>query len=74
MGKSDVFSRRSDYSDGKDDNKDVVLFKSFYFVVRVTGVIFEGEEKDIFTVIRIGVRDAKFEDVVVKAVEELKKV
>ncbi|ODP46389.1 hypothetical protein BGC23_19045 [Acinetobacter baumannii] len=74
MGKSDVFSRRSDYSDGKDDNKDVVLFKSFYFVVRVTGVIFEGEEKDIFTVIRIGVRDAKFEDVVVKAGEELKKV
>ncbi|ODP65429.1 hypothetical protein BGC28_19025 [Acinetobacter baumannii] len=73
MGKSDVFSRCSDYSDGKDDNKDVVLFKSFYFVVRVTGVIFEGEEKDIFTVIRIGVRDAKFEDVVVKAVEELKK-
>ncbi|KAF4569440.1 hypothetical protein EYR36_009231 [Pleurotus pulmonarius] len=74
MGKPDALSRRSDHSDGKDDNKDVVLLKPSYFAVRATGVTLEGEEKDILTAIRTGVRDAKFEDAVAKAAEELKKV
>ena len=73
MGKPDALSRRSDHSDGKDDNKDVVLLKPSYFAVRATGVTLEGEEKDILTAIRTGVRDAKFEDAVAKAAEELKK-
>ncbi len=74
MGKPDALSRCSDHSDGKDNNKDVVLLKPSYFAVRATGVTLDGEEKNILTAIRTGVRNTKFEDVVSKAAEELKKV
>ena len=74
MGKSDALSRRSDHGSGTDDNRNLMLLTPGLFSVRaLEGVQVTGEEKDILREIRRGMKDEDQEEVVVKAVKELKK-
>ena len=74
MGKSDTLSRRSDHGSGTDDNQNLTLLTPGLFSVRaLEGVQVTGEEKDILREIRQGMEDEDQEEVVVKAVKELKK-
>ena len=74
MGKSDALSRRSDHGSGTDDNWNLTLLTPGLFSVRaLEGVQVTGEEKDILREIRRGMKDEDQEEVVVKAVKELKK-
>ena len=75
MGKADSLSRRPDHREGIDnDNKDVVLLKPEFFVIRALQqghLLIDGEENQILK----RIREAKeHDDAVVKAVEEMKKV
>ena len=74
MGKSDALSQRSDHGSGTDDNRNLTLLTPRLFSVRVLeGVQVIGEERDILREIRRGMDDEDQEEVVVKAVKELKK-
>ena len=74
MGKSNVLSQRSDHGSGTEDNQNLMLLTPGLFSVRaLEGVQVTGEEKDILREIRRGMEDQDQEEVVVKAVKELKK-
>src|ERR1700761_3855867 len=74
MGKSDALSRRSDHGSGLDDNQNLTLLTPRLFAVRaLEGIQVTGEEKDILKEIRHGMEAENQEEVVVKAVKELKK-
>ena len=73
MGKSNALSRRSDHGSGTGDNQNLTLLTPGLFSVRaLEGVQVTGEEKDILREIRTGMEDQDQEEVVVKAVKELK--
>ena len=74
MGKSDVLSRRSDHGSGMEDNQDLTLLTPGLFAIRaLEGLQVAGEEKDILKEIRHRMDVEDQEEVVVKAVKELKK-
>ena len=74
MGKSDMLSQRSDHRSGADDNQNLTLLTMGLFTVRVLeGLQVAGEERDILKEIRCGMEAEDQEEVVVKAVKELKK-
>src|ERR1700684_2165663 len=74
MGKLDALSRRSDHGSGAEDNQNLVLLTPGLFSVRaLEGLQVAGEEKDILKEIRCGMEAENQEEVVVKAVKELKK-
>ena len=74
MGKSDALSRRSDHGTGTRDNQDLTLLTLGLFATRaLEGLQVVGEEKDILKEIRRGMDAEDQEEVVVKAVKELKK-
>ena len=74
MGKSDVLSRRSDHGSGTEDNQNLMLLTPGLFSMRaLEGVQVTGEKKDILREIWWGMEDQDQEEVVVKAVKELKK-
>jgi len=74
MGKSDALSRRADHGSGSDDNSNMVLLTPDFFAVRtLQGLEVFGEEKDILKEIRRQTEAGDMEDVVVKAVQELRK-
>ena len=74
MGKSDALSQRSDHGTGTRDNQDLTLLTPGLFAMRaLEGLQVVGEEKDILKEIRHGMDVEDQEEVVVKAVKELKK-
>ena len=74
MGKSDALSRRSDHSSRAEDNQNLILLTLGVFAARaLEGLQVVGEEKDILKEIRRGMETEDQEEVVVKAVKELKK-
>ena len=74
MGKSVALSRRSDHGSGAEDNQNLVLLTPGVFATRaLEGLQVAGEEKDILKEIRCGMETEDQEEVVVKAVKELKK-
>ena len=74
MGKSDTLSRRSDHRSGSDNNQNLTLLTLGLFSVRaLEGLQVVGEEKDILKEIRHRMEVEDQEEVVVKAVKELKK-
>src|SRR6202789_1056477 len=74
MGKSDALSRRSDHSNGADDNHDTTLLRPEFFAIRaLDGITFEGAEKELLREIRRGVRDGKSEDAVMLAMKDLER-
>ena len=74
MGKSDMLSQRSDHGSGSDDNQNLTLLTPGLFAVRaLEGVQVIGEEKDILKEIRHRMEAKDQEEVVVKAVKELKR-
>src|ERR1700761_2511297 len=74
MGKSDTLSRRSDHGSGTGDNQNLTLLTPGLLSVRaLEGIQVTGEEKDILREIQRGMEDQDQEEVVVKAVKELKK-
>ena len=74
MGKSDALSRRSDHRTGTRDNQDLTLLTPGLFAMRaLEGLQIAGEEKDILKEIRCGMDIEDQEEVVVKAIKELKK-
>ena len=74
MGKSDALSQRSDHGSGMEDNQDLTLLTLGLFSVRaLEGLQVAGEEKDILKEIRHRMNVEDQEEVVVKAVKELKK-
>ena len=74
MGKSDMLSQRSDHGTGTRDNQDLTLLTPGLFAMRaLEGLQVVGEEKDILKEIRPGMDIEDQEEVVVKAVKELKK-
>jgi hypothetical protein len=75
MGKPNALSRRSDHSDGKQDNENIVLLKLDLFAIRaLEGLTVEGEEKDIVREIQKRNREGEVEMQVTAAVKELKGV
>jgi hypothetical protein len=74
MGKPEALSRRSDHSDGKQDNENIVLLKPELFAIRaLEGLTVEGEEKDIVREIWKRNREGEVEMQVTVAVKELKR-
>ena len=74
MSKSDVLSQRSDHRSRLDDNQNLTLLTPGLFAVRaLEGVQVTGEEKDILKEIICRMEAEDQEEVVVKAVKELKK-
>ena len=74
MGKSDALSQRSDHGSGMEDNQDITLLTPGLFAVRaLEGLQVAGEEKDILKEIRCRMDIEDQEEVMVKAVKELKK-
>jgi hypothetical protein len=74
MGKPDALSRRSDHSDGKQDNENIVLLKLELFAIRaLEGLMVEGEEKDIVREIWKRNREGEVKMQVIAAVKELKR-
>ena len=74
MGKSDTLSQRSDHGSGAEDNQNLMLLTPGLFSVRaLEGLQMTGEEKDILKEIQRGMEDQDQEEVVVKAVKELKR-
>ena len=74
MGKSDALSQRSDHWSGLDDNQNLTLLTPSLFTIRaLEGLQVVGEEKDILKEIRCRMEVEDQEEVVVKAVMELKK-
>ena len=74
MGKSDTLSQRSDHRSGTNDNQNLTLLSPDLFAIRaLEGLQVAGEEKDILKEIRHGMEAEDQEEVVVKAVKELKK-
>ena len=74
MGKSDALSQRSDHGSGVEDNQNLVLLTPGVFAARaLEGLQVGGEEKDILKEIRHRMEMEDQEEVVVKAVKELKK-
>ena len=73
MGKSDALSRRSDHGSGTGDNQDLTLLTPGLFATRaLEGLQVVGEEKDILKEIRREMDVGNQEEVVVKAIKELK--
>ena len=73
MGKSDVLSQRSDHGLGTEDNQDLTLLTPGLFAVRaLEGLQVAGEEKDILKEIRRVMDTGDQEEVVIKAIKELK--
>src|SRR5271156_5520500 len=74
MGKSDALSRRSDHGSGAKDNDDLVSLTPNLFTVRaLEGLQFSGEERDILKDIRCQTKSGENEEVVIKAIKELRK-
>ena len=74
MGRSDALSQRSNHGSGMDDNQNLTLLTLGLFVIwALEGLQMTGEEKDILREIRCGMEPEDQEEVVVKAVKELKK-
>lgn len=74
MGKLDALSRRTDHSDGHEDNKDIVLLHPSLFTIRaLKGLAIEGEEHDILHNIRKGNHEGACKDAVTRTAQELKK-
>ena len=73
MGKSDMLSQRSDHGSGTKDNQDLTLLTLGLFAIRaLEGLQVAGEERDILKEIRRGMDTGDQEEVVIKAVKELK--
>jgi len=74
MGKADTLSRHTDYKEGiEHDNEDVVLLKPEYFKVCALCqgyLLIKGHKESILAKIR---KSKDLDELVVKAVEELKK-
>ena len=74
MGKSDTLSQRSDHQSRSDNNQNLILLTPSLFAVRaLEGLQVVGEERDILKEIRQGIEVEDQEEVVLKAVKELKK-
>ena len=74
MGKTDALSRRADHGDGSGDNQNIVLLQPDLFTIRaLEGIVPQGEERDILRDIRRANRSGLHEDVVARAVKELRK-
>jgi hypothetical protein len=74
MGKPNTLSQRSDHSDGKQDNENIILFKPELFTIRaLEGLMVEGEEKDIVREIQKRNREGEVEMQVTAVVKELKR-
>jgi hypothetical protein len=74
MGKPDALSRRSDHSNGKQDNENIVLLKPEMFtIMALEGLMVEGEEKNIVREIWKKNREGEVEMQVTVAVKELKR-
>ena len=74
MGKSDALSQRSDHGSSAEDNQNLILLTPGVFATRaLEGLQVVGEERDILKEIRCRMEMEYQEEVVVKAVKELKK-
>ena len=74
MGKSDTLSRRSDHGSGSGDNADITLLRLSLFAIRaLEGVTAIGVEAELLRDIWREFRHEEKEELVVKAVEELRK-
>ena len=74
MGKSDALSRRADHGTRMEDNQNVTLLTPDLFAIRaLEGLEASGEEKDLLKQIRREMETETHEDLVVKAIKELKK-
>jgi hypothetical protein len=74
MGKTDALSRRADHGTGTGDNDNITLLSPDLFAIRaLEGLTSIGEERDVLREIWRALRDGNKEDVVVKAVEELRR-
>ena len=74
MRKSDALSQRSDHGSGVNNNDNLTLLTPNLFTIRaLEGLEVLGEERDILKEIRCGMEKEDQEDIVVKAIKELKK-
>ena len=74
MGKSNALSWRADHGTGTKDNQNVTLLTPDLFAIRaLEGLEVSGEEKDLLKQIQREMETETHEDLVVKAIKELKK-
>ena len=74
MGKSNALSWRSDHrSDAKDNDSMVLLTLDFFAIQALEGLEMLGEKEDILKEIQHETESRSKEEVVVKAIKELKK-
>ena len=74
MGKSDALSRRADHGTGTEDNQNLMLLTPNLFAIRaLEGLEVSGEEKDLLRQIQCETESESHEEVVAKAIKELKK-
>ena len=73
MGKLDALSQRADHRTGTEDNQNLTLLTPNLFAVRaLEGLEVSGEEKDLLRQIRHETELESHEEVVIKAIKELK--
>ena len=74
MGKSDALSQRVDHGTRTEDNRNLTLLTPNLFAVQaLEGLEVSREEKDLLKQIQQEMETENHEDVVVKAIKELKK-
>ena len=74
MGKSNALSRRADHGTGTEDNQNITLLTPDLFAIRaLEGLEVSGQEKDLLKQIRRETETENHEDIVIKAIKELKK-
>ena len=73
MGKSHALSQRADYGTGMEDNQNLTLLTPNLFAIwALEGLEVSGEEKDLLRQIQRETESESHEEVVVKAIKELK--
>ena len=74
MGKLDALSQRADHGTGMEDNQNLTLLTPNLFAVQaLEGLEVSGEEKDLLRQIRHKMESESHEEVMIKAIKELKK-
>ena len=74
MGKSDVLSQRADHRTGMEDNQNLTfLTPNLFSVQALEGLEVSREEKDLLRQIQCKTELESHEEVVIKAIKELKK-
>ena len=73
MGKSDALSWRADHGTGMEDNQNLTLLTPNLFAIQaLEGLEVSGEEKDLLRQIQHETRSESHEEVMIKAIKELK--